>query len=73
VSSPLVEFDLCRVKVAHNGFKAMVRQNSFDVGELAIVTFLQAKAYGEPTFARLRRFRADSSATASVTATRAVP
>jgi 4,5-dihydroxyphthalate decarboxylase len=26
----------------------MVRENAFDAGELAIVTFLQAKAYGKP-------------------------
>ena len=26
----------------------MVRENKFDAGELAIVTFLQAKAYGKP-------------------------
>jgi 4,5-dihydroxyphthalate decarboxylase len=48
VSSPLVEFEFCGPKVAHDGFKAMVRQNAFDAGELAIVTFLQAKAYGKP-------------------------
>ena len=48
ISSPLVEFDFCGPKVAHDGFKPMVRQNAFDAGELAIVTFLQAKAYGKP-------------------------
>jgi 4,5-dihydroxyphthalate decarboxylase len=26
----------------------MVRDNQFDTGELAIITFLQAKAYGKP-------------------------
>ena len=26
----------------------MVRDNKFDAGELAIITFLQAKAYGKP-------------------------
>ncbi|MFC0410151.1 substrate-binding domain-containing protein [Roseomonas elaeocarpi] len=48
VSSPLVEFDFCGPKTAHNGFKGMVRENAYDAGELAIVTFLQAKAYGKP-------------------------
>lgn len=48
VSSDLLTLDLCGPKPAHNGFKAMVRDNAFDAGELAIVTFLQAKAYGKP-------------------------
>src|SRR5262245_61888211 len=48
VSSDLVKFDFCGPKVAHDGFKAMVRENAFDAGELAIVTYLQAKAYGKP-------------------------
>jgi 4,5-dihydroxyphthalate decarboxylase len=48
VSSDLVRLDYCGPTPAHNGFKAMVRENRFDAGELAIVTFLQAKAYGKP-------------------------
>jgi 4,5-dihydroxyphthalate decarboxylase len=48
VSSSLVKLDFCGPTPAHNGFKAMVRENAFDAGELAIVTFLQAKAYGKP-------------------------
>jgi 4,5-dihydroxyphthalate decarboxylase len=48
VSSDLVKLDFCGPTPAHNGFKAMVRENAFDAGELAIVTFLQAKAYGKP-------------------------
>ncbi|WP_350030055.1 phosphate ABC transporter substrate-binding protein [Caballeronia sp. GAFFF2] len=48
VSSELVNLDYCGPTPAHNGFKAMVRENAFDAGELAIVTFLQAKAYGKP-------------------------
>lgn len=47
-SSPLIDFDFCGPKVAHNGFKPMVRENAYDAGELAIATFLQAKAYGKP-------------------------
>jgi 4,5-dihydroxyphthalate decarboxylase len=46
--SSIVEFDFCGPKTAHDGFKPMVRENAFDVGELAIVTFLQAHAYGKP-------------------------
>jgi 4,5-dihydroxyphthalate decarboxylase len=48
VQSDLVKLDFCGPTPAHNGFKAMVRENAFDCGELAIVTFLQAKAYGKP-------------------------
>ncbi|MEX3978012.1 phosphate ABC transporter substrate-binding protein [Paraburkholderia sp. EG287A] len=48
VASDLVTLDFCGPTPAHNGFKAMVRENKFDAGELAIVTFLQAKAYGKP-------------------------
>lgn len=48
VSSPLVEFDFCGPKVAYQGFKPMVREGAFDAGELAIVTYLLAKAYGKP-------------------------
>jgi 4,5-dihydroxyphthalate decarboxylase len=48
VSSDLMTLDYCGPTPAHNGFKAMVRESEFDAGELAIVTFLQAKAYGKP-------------------------
>lgn len=48
VKSDLVNLDFCGPTPAHNGFKAMVRENQYDAGELAIVTFLQAKAYGKP-------------------------
>jgi 4,5-dihydroxyphthalate decarboxylase len=48
VSSPLVTFDYIEVKVVNTQFKAMVRDLKYDFGELAIVTFLQAKAYDKP-------------------------
>lgn len=48
VSSPLVKFDYFEVKVANTQFKAMVRDLKYDFGELAIVTFLQAKHYHKP-------------------------
>ena len=44
VKSDLVTLDYCGPTPAHNGFKEMVRESKFDAGELAIVTFLQAKA-----------------------------
>ena len=48
VSSPIVTLDCCGPKLAHDGFKPMLRENAFDAGELAIVTYLQARAYGKP-------------------------
>ncbi|MFA6266840.1 MAG: phosphate ABC transporter substrate-binding protein [Pseudolabrys sp.] len=48
VKSDLVNFDFTGPKVANQGFKPMVREGRFDAGELAIVTFLQAKVYGKP-------------------------
>jgi 4,5-dihydroxyphthalate decarboxylase len=48
VTSPLVQLDFCGPKVASDGFKPMVRQDAFDCGELAIVTYLQAHIYGKP-------------------------
>jgi len=48
VTSDLVTFDFCGPKVAFQGFKPMVRERAFDASELAIATFLQAKAYGKP-------------------------
>ena len=48
VKSDFVTLDYCGPTPAHNGFKAMVRESKFDAGELAIVTLLQAKAYGKP-------------------------
>jgi 4,5-dihydroxyphthalate decarboxylase len=48
ISSPLVTFDFFEVKVANTQFKALVRESKYDFGELAMVTFLQAKHYGKP-------------------------
>lgn len=48
VSSPLINFNFAPYKPANEGFKPMVREMTFDAGELAIVTFLMAKAAGKP-------------------------
>ena len=48
VTSSVVKLDCCGPKLAHDAFKAMLRDNAFEAGELAIVTYLQAKAYGKP-------------------------
>ncbi len=47
VKSDLVAFDFADVKVSNTAFKPLVREAKFDVAELAIVTFLQAKVYGK--------------------------
>src|SRR6516162_4548715 len=48
VRSDLVDLDFVEVKVANNLFKQVVRDARYDVAELAIVTYLQAKACGKP-------------------------
>jgi len=48
VTSSLVHLDFCGPKTAHGGFKPMIRENVFDAGELAIVTYFQAKVWGKP-------------------------
>jgi 4,5-dihydroxyphthalate decarboxylase len=46
--SPVVSFDFADVKVPSSAFKRVVRDLEFDVAELAIVTYLLARAHGKP-------------------------
>lgn len=48
IKSSVVNLNFCGPKVAHDGFKPMLREHAFDAGELAIVTYLQAKIYNKP-------------------------
>ncbi|HEX3372066.1 MAG TPA: hypothetical protein VHS08_06080 [Candidatus Acidoferrales bacterium] len=48
LQSPLINFVFADIKPANKGFKPLVREQKFDLSELAIVTFLQAKTYGKP-------------------------
>ena len=48
IASPLVTLDVCGPKSTSKGFKPLVRERAFDVSELSIMTYLQAKAYGKP-------------------------
>ncbi len=48
LSSDLVEFVFADIAPANRGFKQLVREHAFDLSELAIVTFLMAKAQGAP-------------------------
>ena len=47
-SSDVVKFNFADVKVSNIEFKPLVRLNRYDLGELAIVTYLQAREYGFP-------------------------
>jgi 4,5-dihydroxyphthalate decarboxylase len=46
--SDLIDFNFVEVPVANKFFKNVVRDAEYDVSELAIVTYLQAKAFGKP-------------------------
>jgi len=48
VGSTSVRFQFADVEVPNSAFKRVVRDLEFDVAELAIVTFLLAKAHGKP-------------------------
>jgi 4,5-dihydroxyphthalate decarboxylase len=48
IKSDVVEFDFADVKVSNTAFKPLVRDAKFDLAEVAIVTFLQARHYGKP-------------------------
>jgi len=48
IGSSIVRFDFADVKTPNHAFKDVVRHQKFDVAELAIVTYLQAKAHGKP-------------------------
>lgn len=48
VTSPSVALEFAEIKPVYKAFASMVRERSFDVSEMAIVTFLQAKSHGKP-------------------------
>lgn len=48
LDSPLVKLQFADVKGAASAFKRVVRDMEFEVAELAIVTFLLARAHGKP-------------------------
>jgi 4,5-dihydroxyphthalate decarboxylase len=48
IQSPDVELQFTTVEPVHKAFAPMVRRTAYDLCELAIVTYLQAKAYGKP-------------------------
>jgi 4,5-dihydroxyphthalate decarboxylase len=48
IKSDRVELKLTEIEPVYKAFLAMVRELKFDISEMAIVTYLQAKAYGKP-------------------------
>jgi 4,5-dihydroxyphthalate decarboxylase len=48
IKSDLVEFDFVDYSPTNKGFKPMVREQAFDLSEMAIVTYLMAKSFGKP-------------------------
>jgi 4,5-dihydroxyphthalate decarboxylase len=48
VKSASVAFDFADYSLTNKGFKPMVREQAFDVAEMAIVTYLMAKSFGKP-------------------------
>jgi 4,5-dihydroxyphthalate decarboxylase len=48
IKSDLVTLDFADVSPTHKGFKPMVREQAFDVSEMAVVTYLMAKSFGKP-------------------------
>jgi 4,5-dihydroxyphthalate decarboxylase len=48
VGSDRVGFDFVEINPVWDGFKGMIREQRYDVSEMAIVTYLLAKAHGKP-------------------------
>ena len=47
IVSPWLKLDFVEVKPMHKAFKPMVREHAYDASEMALVTYLQAKAYNK--------------------------
>jgi len=48
VKSDRIRFDFSPIRPANKFFKSMVREQKFEISELAIGTYLQAKGFGKP-------------------------
>ena len=48
IKSDRVAFDFADITPVYKAFAEMVRKTAYDISEMAIVTFLQAKAHGKP-------------------------
>ena len=47
IASPSLKLDFVEVKPMHKAFKPMVREHAYDASEMALVTYLQAKAFNK--------------------------
>ena len=47
IRSPALKLEFVEVKPMHTAFKPMVREHAYDASEMALVTYLQAKAYNK--------------------------
>jgi len=47
VFSPWLKLDFVEIKPMHKAFKPMVREHAYDASEMALVTYLQARAYNK--------------------------
>lgn len=48
ITSPSVAFDFAEIKPVYKAFGTMIRERPFDVSEMAIVSYLQARSHGKP-------------------------
>jgi 4,5-dihydroxyphthalate decarboxylase len=48
IGSDSITLNFADYSPTHKGFKPMVREQAFDVSEMAIVTYLMAKSFGKP-------------------------
>jgi 4,5-dihydroxyphthalate decarboxylase len=48
IRSDSITLDFADYSPTHKGFKPMVREQAFDISEMAIVTYLMAKSFGKP-------------------------
>ncbi len=47
ITSPTLKLEFVEAKPMHTAFKPMVRQHAYDVSEMALVTYLQAKVHNK--------------------------
>ncbi|MCL2430703.1 MAG: hypothetical protein FWD12_15880, partial [Alphaproteobacteria bacterium] len=48
IASPTIAFEFNGIQPVYKVFGAMVRERAFDMSEMAVVTYLQARSHGKP-------------------------
>ena len=76
IADPRVQLNFVQVDPIYRAFAPMARAQTYDVSEMAIVTYLQAKAYGKPLLllptviaARLQRSASRANSTRRIART----